>query len=115
VAIALGHHGDIFSSIDTVPGNAAIRDVYKQRGIERWSERVTETFALPSLVEQQYHEYCDEHFIGLRQRESMPTPNRAVKRASEIINPGSAPDQPKRGHSNTPQTPAIEREIRELS
>ena len=54
VAIALGHHGDIFSSIDTVPGNAAIRDVYKQRGIERWSERVTETFALPSLVEQQY-------------------------------------------------------------
>jgi hypothetical protein len=115
VAIALGHHGDIFSSIDTVPGDAAIRDVYKRRGIERWSERVTETFALPSLVEQQHHEYCDEHFIGLHQRESMPTPNRAVKRASEIICPGSAPDQPKRGRPNTPPTPAIEREIRGLS
>jgi hypothetical protein len=80
VAMALGHHDDldispdtvmvvrgirpskspsfyvvgVFSSFDTLPGDAAIRDVYKRRGIERWSERVTETFALPSLVEQQY-------------------------------------------------------------
>ena len=92
----------------------AIRDVYKRSGIERWPERVTETFALPSLVKKQYHEYCDEHFIGLRQRESMPTPNRAAKRASEIIRPGSGPDQPKRGHPNTQQTPAVERETREL-
>ena len=44
----------------------------------------------------------------------MPTPNRAAKRASEIKRPGSAPDQPKRGRPNTPQTPAIEKEIREV-
>ena len=47
----------------------------------------------------------------------MPTPNRAAKRTfmnSETIRPGSALDQPKHGHPNTPQTPAVEREIREL-
>lgn len=47
----------------------------------------------------------------------MPTPNRAAKRTSvnsETIRPGSALDQPKHGRPNTPQTPAVEREIREL-
>ena len=78
------------------------------------SDRVINAFDLPSSVTQQYHDYCDEHFVGLRQRESMPTPNRAAKREAERVRPGSAPEQPKRGRPNTPQTPAVEREIREL-
>jgi hypothetical protein len=43
----------------------------------------------------------------------MPTPNKAPKRRDRA-RPGSAPDQPKRGRPNTPQTPAIEREIQDL-
>jgi hypothetical protein len=52
--------------------------------------------------------------MTMQQRESMPTPNRAAKRALEVERPGSAPDDQTRGCPNTAETPQITRLQQEL-
>ena len=37
-------------------GDVVIKGVYKIGGVECWSDRVSDTFNLPLLMVQQYHE-----------------------------------------------------------
>jgi hypothetical protein len=100
----------IFSSINDIPDNKVVRDLYEKGGVEKWSPRA-ETTVLPELVQSQFDEYCKEHFVSAAEREDMPTPN---KRRGDGQWPGSAPDVLKKGRPNTPQTSVFERVIREL-
>jgi hypothetical protein len=58
----------VFSSINDIPDNKAVRDLYNKGGVEKWSPRA-ETTVLPELVQSQFDEYCKEHFVSAAERE----------------------------------------------